>query len=152
MTTATAPHPVAALESARERNESLWNAWHDHVAAGRLEDAFDLWTDDGRYQVVYPVEGMPAVVEGREALRAVFGGFAAAMTAIDRSEIRFHQTLDPDVAIAEYRMRADLVDGSVYDNRLILRFTFRDGRFAEVLEYYGELAHGAVLRRLGVVS
>jgi ketosteroid isomerase-like protein len=150
--TATAPHPVAALETARERNEAIWNDWHELIAAGRVADAFELWTEDGRYEVVYPVEGMPPVVEGRDALTAVFGGFAQAMTSTSRDEIHFHQTLNPDVAIVEYRLRADLVDGSVYDNRLILRFTFRDGRFAEVLEYYGEIAHGDALRRLGVVS
>src|SRR3954454_9099135 len=127
--TATAPHPVAALETARQRNETLWNDWHELIAAGRVADAFDLWTEDGRYQVVYPVEGMPPVVEGRDALMAVFGGLAEAMTSPAREDARFHQTLDPDGAIVEYRMRAELVDGSVYDNRLILRFTYRDGRF-----------------------
>lgn len=150
--TATAPHPVPALAAAGERNRSLWDEWHARIDDGRLADAFELWTEDGHYEVVYPVEGMPAVVEGREALVAVFGGFAQAMTTWGRENVRFHQTLDPDVAIVEYTMRAELVDGSVYDNRLILRFTFRDGRFAEVLEYYGEIAHGDVLRRLGVVS
>jgi ketosteroid isomerase-like protein len=152
MTVTTAPHPIAALEAARERNETLWNDWHDHIAAGRVEEAFELWADDGRYQVVYPIEGMPPVIEGREALHAVFSGFAAALSNVDRSEVRFHQTLDPEVAIAEYRLRADVVDGTTYDNRLILRFTFRDGRFAEVVEYYGEIAHTALLRRLGAVS
>jgi ketosteroid isomerase-like protein len=83
----TTSHPVAVREAARERNEALWNEWHDRIAAGRL-----------------------------------------------------------------YRIRAEIVDGTVYDNRLILRFSFRDGRFAEVLEYYGEIAHGALMRRLGVAS
>jgi ketosteroid isomerase-like protein len=152
MTATTASHPIPVLEAARQSNEALWNEWHELVAAGRVEDAFDLWAEDGRYEVVYPIEGMPPVVEGREALAGLFAGFAQAMTAIERTEISFHQTLDPDVAIAEYRLIADVVDGSTYDNRLILRFTFRDGRFAEVLEYYGELAHGTLLRRLGVVS
>src|SRR4051812_47570652 len=109
--TATAPHPIAALDTARERNQALWNEWHARIAAGRLEDAFALWTDDGRYEVVYPIEGMPPVVEGRDALMAVFGGFAQAMTKWAREDVRFHQTLDPDVAIVEYTLRAELVDG-----------------------------------------
>jgi ketosteroid isomerase-like protein len=148
----TTTHPVAALEAARERNEALWHEWHDRFAAGRIEDAFDLWTDDGRYEVVYPLDGVPPVVEGREALIGVFGGFEQAIAHWGREDVHFHQTLDPDVAIVEYRIRAEIVDGSVYDNRLILRFTFRDGRFAEVLEYYGEIAHGALMGRLGVAS
>src|SRR5262245_24503388 len=112
-------HPVAALETARERNEALWHEWHDRIAAGRVEDAFDLWTDDGRYVVVYPVEGVPPVVEGREALVGVFGGFVQVIAHWGREDVRFHQTLDPDVAIVECTIRAQLVDGSTYENRLI---------------------------------
>jgi len=46
-------------------------------------------------------------------------------------------------------MVAELVTGDRYENRLVIRATFRDGRIAELLEYYGQFAHRDLLRNLG---
>ena len=62
--------------------------------------------------------------------------------------MRFHQTADPDVAFVEERMTADLHDGGTYENDLCLRVTFREGRIAEIFEYYGERAHAALIERI----
>ena len=53
------------------------------------------------------------------------------------------------VAFVEERMTAELHDGSGYENDLCMRVTFREGRIAEIYEYYGERAHEDMLRRLG---
>jgi hypothetical protein len=49
-------------------------------------------------------------------------------------------------------MVADLIDGGRYENRLVIRVTFRDGLLAELLEYYGYREHEELLRRLGFAS
>jgi len=64
----------------------------------------------------------------------------------------FNQFDDPQVAIVEERMIATLVDGGRYQNRMIIRVTFRDGLIAEMVEYYGERAHADLLSRLGFAS
>lgn len=64
----------------------------------------------------------------------------------------FHQTGDPQVAIVEEQMSAVLHDGTHYQNKLIIRVTFRDGLIASMFEYYGEKAHDNLLRRLGFVA
>jgi ketosteroid isomerase-like protein len=46
----------------------------------------------------------------------------------------------------------DLVDGGRYDNRVIMRVTFRDGLIAEMLEYYGAHQFENLLYRLGIAS
>jgi ketosteroid isomerase-like protein len=43
-----------------------------------------------------------------------------------------------------------LHDGSLYENDLCLRVTFRDGRLAEIFEYYGQSAHEDLARRIGL--
>ena len=95
---------------------------------------------------------MPAVLEGHDALRAVFGAFGTAASSIEVQDVTFHQTDDPQVAIVEERMIAALVDGGRYDNRMIIRVTFRDGLIAEMFEYYGQLAHQDLLSRMGFTS
>ncbi len=54
--------------------------------------------------------------------------------------------------IVEERMVAELADGDRYENRLVIRVTFRDGRIAHMLEYYGQFAHRDLLRKLGFTS
>ena len=128
-------------ERTRERNEHVWHASGALLYAGRIDEFLEYWQPDGRFEAAYPVEGLPAVVEGREALAAVFGGLSAVATSIQAHDVRFHQTDDPDVAFVEERMVAELVGGGRYENRLVIRVTFRDGLIAELLEYYGQVAH-----------
>ena len=146
MTTTTADLPP------RTRNHARWRTAAECLYEGRLEEFLEHWTEDGRYEVAYPVGDLPAAVQGRDALRALFAGFGAAATAIAVHDVRFHQTDDPDVAFVEERMVAELADGGRYENRLAIRVTFRDGAIAEMFEYYGEAAHERLLRRLGLVA
>ncbi len=150
--TTTTPSPAAASSSARERNHEVWTRASALMFAGRIDEFAALWTDDARYEVAYPVPGFPPVVEGRVALARLFAGLTAVTTDIRTEEFRFHQTDDPDVAFVEERMRADLVGGGRYDNRLAMRVTFRDGRIARVFEYYGYREHEGMLRDLGLIA
>ena len=147
MTTSTATYDLSV---ARARNEATWRAAAVALYAGDIEEFLAHWTAEPRYSVAYPVVGIPPSVEGRDQFRALFGGFGAAATSIEVHDVRFHQTDDPDVAFVEERMVADLADGGRYENRLVIRATFRDGLIAELFEYYGEGAHAAMLGRLGL--
>jgi ketosteroid isomerase-like protein len=89
------------------------------------------------------------VVEGRDALRQLFGTFAAAAAKIGVLDVRFHQTDDPAVAFVEERMVADLHGGGRYENTLVIRVTFRGELIQEIFEYYGQVAHQALARGLG---
>ena len=130
-------------------NEAVWHASGAALYAGDIDTFLGHWQPDGRYEVAYPVAGLPAVVEGHAALRELFAGFAAFAASIRVENVRFHATADPDVAFVEEHMTAELHDGSRYENDLCLRVTFRDGRIAEIFEYYGQSAHEDLARRLG---
>lgn len=146
-TTATAP----GLASARRHNLSVWTESAHHMYAGRVDEFLACWTSDATYTVAYPVAGLPPSVTGHEALRAVFGGLTSLAREIHVHDVRFHQTDDPDVVFVEERMIAVLHNGYRYDNRLILRATFRDGLIHEVFEYYGQVAHQELVRQAGLV-
>lgn len=133
-------------------NQSIWTESARLLYAGRIEEFLTYWSADASYEAAYPVPGMPAVITGHEALRAVFGGFGAAAEKIEVRDVTFHQTADPDVAIVEERMFATLRDGGTYENRMVIRVTFRDGLITSMFEYYGELAHRDLLQRLGFTS
>ena len=145
-TTTTTTNPE--LPGARARNESTWRASAIALYSGDIEGFLAHWSPDPRYSVAYPVDGFPSVVEGRDQFRALFGGFAAAAERIDVTDVRIHQTDDPDIIFVQERMTADLHDGSRYENDLVIRVVFQDGLIQDMLEYYGQLAHQQLADRL----
>jgi ketosteroid isomerase-like protein len=134
------------LASARARNESNWRAAAIALYAGDIEKFLTYLSDNPRYAVAYPVDGVPAVVEGRDQFRSLFGAFAAAARTIEVQDVTFHQTDDPHMAIVEERMVAELHNGFRYENLLIIKVTFAGDVISEMFEYYGETAHTAMLR------
>jgi ketosteroid isomerase-like protein len=133
-------------------NEAAWHASGAALYAGDIDTFLTHWQPDGRYEVAYPVAGLPPVVAGHAALREVFTGFGSLAAWIRVDDVRYHQTADPDVAFVEEHMTAELHDGGRYENDLCLRVTFRDGRIASIFEYYGERAHADLARRVGLAG
>jgi ketosteroid isomerase-like protein len=129
-------------------NEAVWHASGAALYAGDIDGFLTHWQPDGRYEVAYPVSGVPPVVAGRDGLRALFAGFGSAAAWIRVDDVRFHATADPDVAFVEERMTAELHDGSRYENDLCMRVTFRNERIESIFEYYGQRAHEELIRRL----
>lgn len=146
MTITTSPTDLAI---ARERNEAVWRQAGAQLYARRIGEFLAYWHEDARYEVAYPVTGFPAVVEGRAALGELFAGFMAMAERIEVTDVRFHQTDDPDVAFVEERMVAELVGGGRYENVMVIRVSFREGLIAAMYEYYGQRAHEELLQRLG---
>lgn len=147
-TTITQPN-TEDLTIARRRNEQTWRDSSRLLYSGRIEEFLTYWHADAHYEVAYPVKGMPAVIQGHDALRMVFGGFDAAATSIGVHDVTFHQTDDPQVVIVQERMVAELHGGERYENLLIIVVAFRDGLIARMFEYYGQHAHENMLRQLG---
>lgn len=145
----TTADPRTDLVAARSTNEATWRRAALALYAGDVEEFVRHWTHDARYEVAYPVDGLPSVVEGHDAFREVFGGLTAATEQIAVHGVRFHQTDDPRLAFVEERMVADLVGGGRYENTLVLRVTFRGELIQEIFEYYGEVAHQALVHGSG---
>ena len=133
-------------------NENVWHASGAALYAGDIEAFLSHWVPDGRYEVAYPVAGLPTVVAGQAALRDLFAGLTSVAASIRVDDVRFHATADPDVAFVEEHMTAELHGGGRYENDLCLRVTFRDGRIASIFEYYGERAHEQLVHQLGVAG
>lgn len=140
------------ITSPSRTNAAAWQGSGEALYAGEIETFLAHWQPDGRYQVAYPVAGLPDVVEGHAALRDLFTGFASLAAWIRVDDVRFHQTTDPDVAFVEQHMTAQLHQGGLYANDLCLRVTFRDGLIASIFEYYGQRAHEDLVRRAGLAD
>ena len=146
--TITTTPTSADLVHARARNESTFRASAIALYSGDIEGFLAHWSPEPRYTVAYPVDGFPAVVEGRDQFRMLFGSFTAAASRIEVDDVRIHQTDDPDVVIVEEHMSADLRDGGSYENDLVIRVTFQDGLIHDMLEYFGQVAHQQLADRV----
>lgn len=133
-------------------NESVWHASGAALYAGDIDAFLTHWQPDGRYEVAYPVAGVPPAVTGHAALRQLFAAFTSIATWIRVDDVRFHATADPNVAFVEEHMTAELHDGGRYENDLCLRVTFRDGRIASIFEYYGQRAHEQLVHHAGLAG
>jgi ketosteroid isomerase-like protein len=140
------------MTSATITNEAVWHASGAALYAGDIDTFLGHWQPDGRYEVAYPVAGLPPLVAGHAALRELFTGFGSLASWIRVEDVRFHATADPDVAFVEEHMTAELHDGGRYENDLCLRVTFRDGLIASIFEYYGQRAHEDLVRRVGLAG
>lgn len=149
MTTITTSARPIDLHAARTRNLRIWTESARLLYARRIEEFLEYWTEDAVYEAALPVPGLPTTIAGKPALRAAFGALVSSATSIRVDDVVFHQTDDPDVAIIEERMTAELSDGWIYENRLAIRVRFDGGRIAHMLEYYGQFAHAELLSRLG---
>lgn len=112
-------------------------------ALGRLLNAppgspevLDLVTEDCVGEFPYAFGAYPARLAGRQQLADFFGVTDAVFETFELSGLVLHQTLDPDVFLAEFTGAGRLRDGGEYSNPYVWSFRFRDGRLDSFREYY----------------
>lgn len=66
----------------------------------------------------------------------------------EANDVQIWTTQDPDVIFQQMTVHQDFHDGGTYDSRVIVRWTFRDGRLAGVLEYAGLVPWTDLARRI----
>jgi len=99
--------------------ESLREVW-EHLVSHQVTRDIDSWlacfTVDGILEWPFRLKGVPARLEGREAIRAAVGPVWERATKSNRhisghENVVFHQTTDPEVALVEFDIVGDTVRG-----------------------------------------
>ncbi|GAA4639588.1 nuclear transport factor 2 family protein [Actinoallomurus vinaceus] len=109
------------------------------LVEGDIEAFADLFAVDGVIEMPFAVDGIPARLEGREAIRE-FSARAATMPfeIIDLRTVQFHQTADPEVVIVEIESVARVTTtGETFEAPCIQVFRIRDGRILLFRDYVG---------------
>ena len=100
-------------------SETIREVW-EHLVSHQLTRDIDGWIDcfapDAIMEWPFRVKGVPARLEGRDAIRAavepVWQRAKAAKRRITGHErVAFHQTTDPEIAIVEFDMVGDTALG-----------------------------------------
>ncbi|MEV0402803.1 nuclear transport factor 2 family protein [Actinoallomurus sp. NPDC050550] len=109
------------------------------LVAGDMDAFADLFAADGVIEMPFALEGVPARLEGREAIRE-FSAHAGRMPLeiTDLRTVQIHRTSDPEVVILELVsvVRATTT-GETFEVPCIQVFRIRDGRIVLFRDYVG---------------
>jgi ketosteroid isomerase-like protein len=115
--------------------ESLREVW-EHLVSHQVTRDIDGWIQcfaaDAIMEWPFRLKGVPARLEGREAIRAAVGPVWERATKTNRrisghENVVFHQTTDPEVAIVEFDIVGETVRGP-FRQAVVYLLRVRNGR------------------------
>ena len=115
--------------------KSLREVW-DHLVAHQVTRDIDGWIEcfaaDGIMEWPFRLKGVPARLEGREAIRAAVAPVWERATKANRrilghENVVFHQTTDPEIAIVEFDIVCETVRGP-FRQTVVYLLRVRSGR------------------------
>jgi len=120
----------------------LREVW-EHLVSHQLTRDIDAWiecfTADAVMEWPFRMGGIPARLEGRDAIRAAVAPVWQRALETNRritghERVAFHQTTDPEVAMVEFDMVGDTPRGP-WRQSVVYLLRIRDGRVALLREF-----------------
>lgn len=125
----------------RAANKQVFAEVQATISAGQFDKLGDFMVDDLLFELPYGPDFMPNPVEGLEAWNQMQLMTFALFDSFWLEPIEYHECLDPDELIAEYRSEATVKrNGNTYKNRYIGVLRFRDGKISHWREFHNPQA------------
>jgi ketosteroid isomerase-like protein len=127
--------PISMTETLRE----IW----EHLVSHQLTRDIDGWVDcfavEGIMEWPFRLKGVPARLEGRQAIRAALEPVWERAKKSNRrisghERVVFHQTADPEVAIVEFDLVGETVRGT-FRRSVVYLLRARSGRVLLLREF-----------------
>lgn len=113
----------------------------------------DLYAEDGAHELPFAPPGVPKRIEGRDNIRAFLNraGGSAPMEFEKFTNVRVHETTDPETIICEYDLHGVVTkSGAPFVFQYVLVVTVRNGWIQLVRDYMDTAAMTAALGGLSV--
>lgn len=114
-------------------------------------DLADFYADQVVIEMPFAAPGLvpPRTQASREQLRARFAAGRAVRHYTSLSDVRIHETTDPQTVIAEYTVHGTMTaTGAAFALRFVMVMTLRDGLIAHTRDYSDPIAGARALDRL----
>jgi ketosteroid isomerase-like protein len=108
-----------------------------------------LWHAEARIIVEYPPAGFPSEINGKDEIISGFRDLFAHFSSYDATIRAIYETLDPDIIVVEWDVRAVLAKaGEVYRGNNITVFKFESGLIRRYHDYFNPLKFELVARAI----
>ncbi len=131
----------SSTRSPRETVELMLRA----AVSGTRGEIADLYAPDAVIEIPFAPDGIPTVTRGRETMRARMEA-AASLFALDSvTDVTLHETTDPEVIVAEYRLNGHLTaSGKQFSLTYVMITRVRDGLIVSSRDYGNPLETAAL--------
>lgn len=144
MTQTISVRPIA--EDIRSAARHALEGYLDHLSGGRIEEWANLFTHDGVLEFPYAPKGYPSKVSGMPGLRHHIGNFAKFFR-VQFTDLRFHETAEPSLIIAEFRSQGvALATGRRFEQTYISVVETTDGKISRYVDFWNPLVAEQALR------
>jgi ketosteroid isomerase-like protein len=122
--------------------ETLREVW-EHLVSHQFTRDLDGWVDcfatDGVMEWPFALKGVPPRLEGQEAIRGALEPVWARARKANRrisghERVVFHQSTDPEIAIVEFDIVGDTMQGP-FRQSVVYLLRVRDGRVLLLREF-----------------
>lgn len=132
-----------SLEDAATRPMTAQRAVTEHLrltAAGQVEEWLKLFAPDGVLEFPFAPAGVPARLQGRDALSAHMTHFPDNFD-VEFVDLEFHETTDPGRVVAEFRsVGAAVPTGKPYEQTCIsVVYVDNSGLITRYIDYWNPL-------------
>jgi ketosteroid isomerase-like protein len=122
------------------------------IVEGSREQLAELYAPDVRIVNVW-APGGPSTTEGREVLRARMAGTAQLWTFTAVTDVAVHETADPQVVVAEYRVEGRIAaSGETFSLGFVSVLRIVDGLIAHARDYSNPEETNALMPLLQAAS
>lgn len=105
-----------------------------------------LWAEAGVIEFPFAPPGYPERVEGSTAIQKYLRGYPDLLDVQEITEKVVHQSVDPEVVIAEFEAAGLVVaTGKPYRMRYVAVITVRDGEIQRYRDYWNPLAAAEIM-------
>ena len=133
------------VRTARETVELLLHT----TVSGTRDQMADLYAPDVVIEIPFAPDGIPAITNGRETMRARMNAAASLFTFDSVSDVTLHETADPEVVIAEYRIHGHLSSsGKPFSLTFVMVTRVRDGLIVWSRDYGNPLETAALAEEM----
>ncbi|MDP9794086.1 ketosteroid isomerase-like protein [Catenuloplanes nepalensis] len=117
------------------------------LSSGRIDEWVDLFAEDAVYELPYALDGEPSRLTGKVELKNYMSDFPKTFR-IEFVDLRFHETVDPSLVVAEARgQNIHLASGRPYNQTYINVVETRNGRFTHFKDFMNPLV---LMKALGL--
>jgi ketosteroid isomerase-like protein len=114
------------------------------ISSGDWSRLHELYADDALVAIPFALPS-PVQLRGREDVRRHFAANGGAGLSLRATDVRVHETADPEVVIAEFDYDGRAAGGRTFRVSNIQVLRVRDGLIVETRDYHNHAALASVL-------